>query len=88
MFKPGDKINSRRLAGEFWASRDKFTGFFVVKVVGGIQLVRFTTWTSDEGTVYPTDTVADASALLPAAAVRRFVTHETLGYRFYGYCPA
>lgn len=88
MFKAGDKVSNRKIAGEFWANANRFTGFYAVKVAGGFQLLRFTNWVSDDGTIYDTDTVADASAVLPASAFRRFRTHETASRIYYGFLPA
>lgn len=87
MIKAGDKVTARKIAGEFWASADRFTGFFAVKATGGYQLVRFTEWTSEDGTRYMTDTVADASAVLPASSFRRVRVHETASSILYGFMP-
>jgi hypothetical protein len=88
MIKAGDKVAHRKLAGEFWASADRFTGFFAVKVAGGFQLVRFTEWLGEDGTRYPTDIVSDASAVLPTTSFRRIRVHETSTTIYYGYMPA
>lgn len=88
MIKAGDTVSDRKLAGTFWADANRFTGFFVVKATGGYQLVRFTEWRGDDGTRYPTDTVADASAVLPASDFRRFIDHQTGNRVLYGFMPA
>jgi hypothetical protein len=88
MVKAGDKVSNKKLSGEFWANSNTFTGFFAIKASGGYQLIRFTEWTGDDGTRYFTDTVADASAVLPARNFRRFVTHQTGATVYYGFLPA
>ena len=88
MIKTGDKVTSRKIAGEFWADANRFTGFFAVRAQGGYQLVRFTEWTGDDGTRYITDTVADASSVLPASNFRRFRAHETASSILYGFMPS
>ena len=89
MIKAGDKVTTRKIAGEFWADANRFTGFFAVKATGGYQLVRFTEWTGDDGTRYITDKVADASAILPATSFRRVIVHTTVGGTItYGFVPA
>jgi hypothetical protein len=88
MVKAGDKVARGRIAGEFWADANTFTGFFAVKAGSGYQLVRFTTWTGDDGTVYPTETVCDASAVMPASSFRRFRAHETASRIYYGFMPS
>ena len=88
MVKAGDKVTDRTIAGEFWADANRFTGFFAVKVGGGYQLIRFAEWTGNDGTRYFTDTVSDASAVLPATSVRRFRAHETASRILYGFMPA
>lgn len=88
MVKAGDKVTSRKIAGEFWADANRFTGFFAVKAAGGYQLVRFAEWAGNDGTRYFTDTVSDASAVLPASSLRRFRAHETATCILYGFLPA
>lgn len=88
MIKAGDKVTTRKIAGEFWADANRFTGFFAVKATGGFQLIRFTEWTSEDGTRYMTDTVSDASAVIPASQFRRFRAHETATSVLYGFMPA
>jgi hypothetical protein len=88
MVKAGDKVANRKIAGEFWADASHFTGFYAVKASGGYQLIRFTTWTGNDGTVYPTDTVCDASAVLPSSSFRRYRVHETASRIYYGFTPA
>lgn len=88
MVKQGDKLTARKVAGEFWASANKFTGFFAVKVSGGYQLVRFGEWLGEDGTRYIDWKVAYASAVFPASSLRRIVTHETGSTVYYGFMPA
>jgi allophanate hydrolase subunit 1 len=88
MVKAGDKVANRKIVGEFWADASHFTGFYAVKASGGYQLIRFTTWTGNDGTVYPTDTVCDASAVLPSSSFRRYRVHETASRIYYGFTPA
>jgi hypothetical protein len=87
MIKAGDQVTASKIAGEFWDDANRFTGFFAVKACGGYQLVRFTEWTGDDGTRYITDTVADASAVLPTSSFRRFRAHETASHILYGFMP-
>jgi hypothetical protein len=88
MIKAGDKVHSRKIAGEFWANANDFTGFFAIKASRGYQLVRFCEWTGEDGTRYFTDKVSDASAILPASSFRQFVTHQTGTRIYYGFMPA
>jgi len=87
MVKQGDKVKHNRVA-EFYKSNGDFAGSFVVGVPGGVQIIRFTTWEGEDGTIYPTTTVADASAVFPKSALRRIVAHETGSTIYYGYKPA
>ena len=88
MVRKGDTLKKNRLAGRFYASQLQFTGFYLHKVSGGVQLVKFTQWESEDGTIYDTDTVADASEVFPNSAFRRFVEHHTGNTIYYGYLPA
>ena len=87
MVKQGEKVAHNRVA-EFYSNNRSFTGSYVVAVSGGVQIIRFTTWEGEDGTIYPTTTVADASSVFPKSAVKRIIAHETGSTIYYGYKPA
>jgi len=87
MVKQGDKVKFNRVA-EFYGAHRNFTGAFVLPVAGGVQIIRFTTWEGEDGTIYPTETVADASAVFPKSCLKKIIAHETATKIYYGYKPA